>query len=80
MYQKVRAVYRAGAFIVQESFDIPEETEVELLIQGPLILPAEVGDPEEQARLMKTIIERMQQNPIPVTAPHWTRDELHERR
>jgi hypothetical protein len=29
---------------------------------------------------LKSLIERMQQNPIPMNAPRFTRDMLHERR
>ncbi|MSS69860.1 MAG: DUF104 domain-containing protein [Candidatus Latescibacteria bacterium] len=80
MYQKARAVYRKGTFIPQEPCNIPEESEVELIIQGPLALPPEITDPEEKTRLLKLVTDRMQQNPIPAGAPYFTREELHERR
>ena len=43
-------------------------------------LPPEVTDPVERMSLLKDIVERMQQNPIPIEAPCLTRAELHERR
>jgi predicted DNA-binding antitoxin AbrB/MazE fold protein len=79
MYQTVRAVYRAGTFILQEALDVPEGSEVELTVQGPLMLMPEITDPMEQARLLKVITRRMRQNPIPVGAPRLTREELHAR-
>jgi predicted DNA-binding antitoxin AbrB/MazE fold protein len=79
-YQAVRAIYRAGAFIPQEPCDLPEGAAVELIIHRPGIYPPEITDPEEQARLLKLVTERMMRNPIPADAPRFTRDELHERR
>jgi hypothetical protein len=38
-----------------------------------------ITDPEERAKRMKALVERMQRNPIPANAPRFTRDELHER-
>ncbi len=79
MEQKVRAVYRAGAFILQEPCNLPEGAEVELIIQEPLVLPPEVSDSVEQARILKMVAERMQHNLIPTGASRLTREELHER-
>ncbi len=79
MDQKVRAIYRAGAFVVQEPCDIPEGAEVELIVQGPLVIPPEVADLKERARLLKIVTDRMQQNRIPAEARRLTREELHER-
>ena len=80
MYQKARAIYRRGTFIPQQPCNIPEESEVELIIQGPLVLPPGVTNPLEKAHLLKIVAERMQQNPIPAGAPPLTRSELHGRR
>ncbi len=79
MYQTVKAIYRAGTFILQEALDVPEDSEVELVVQGPLVLAPKITDPTEQARLLKVVTRRMQQNPIPTGAPHLTREELHAR-
>jgi len=80
MTQQVRAIYHKGTFVLQEPFDLPEGSQVELIVQGPLILPPEVTDPAERERLWQTLFERMDQNPIPAGAPRFTREELHERR
>jgi len=80
MDQKVRAVYRAGAFVPEEPCDIPEELEVEFIIPGPPLLLPEVTDPVERASLLRLITERMRKNPIPAEARRLTREELHERR
>jgi len=80
MSQRIKAVYHDGAFIPKQPCELPEGSEVELTVEGPLSVPPEITDPEERRRFMKTLIERMRQNPIPADAPHFTRDELHERR
>jgi hypothetical protein len=53
---------------------------VQLIIQGPVAIPPIVTDPAERARVLSAVMERMQRNPLPVNAPRWTRDQLHERR
>ncbi len=79
MHQILKAIYCGGAFVPQGSCDIPEGAEVELIIQGPLVLPPEVTEPTEQTRILKTVVERMQKNPIPAGASQLTRKDLHER-
>jgi hypothetical protein len=79
MSLKVRAVYRHGAFVPQEPCPLPEESEVDLIVQGRII-PPEISDPAERARILKLVTESMQNNPIPADAPRWTREQLHERR
>jgi hypothetical protein len=44
------------------------------------IIPPEITDPAERARVIEEIVRRMQANPIPPDAPYFTREELHERR
>ncbi len=44
------------------------------------IIPPEITDPAERARMIEEIVRRMQANPIPPDAPYFTREELHERR
>ena len=80
MHYIVKAVYHKGVFIPREPCDIPEGMEVELIIHSPALLPAEVKDIEEKNSILKIVVERMQQNPIPVRAPRLTREALHERR
>jgi len=80
MSQRLRAIYQNGAFIPQSPCDLPENSEVELIIETPRVIPPKVTDPEERKRILAEMVERMRANPIPADAPHFTREELHERR
>ena len=80
MPQALKAIYRNGTFILQSAFELPEGTEVELLIQSPQVVSPPIVDVETKQQFLKSLIERMQQNPIPMNAPRFTRDMLHERR
>lgn len=80
MPQALKAIYRNGTFILQTAFELPEGTEVELLIQSPQVVSPPIVDLETKQQFLKSLIERMQQNPIPMNAPRFTRDMLHERR
>jgi predicted DNA-binding antitoxin AbrB/MazE fold protein len=76
----VKAVYHKGVFVPQEPCNIPEGLEVELIIQGPLLLPPEIKGAKEKKQILSIIVERMQQNIIPTEAPRLTREALHDRR
>jgi predicted DNA-binding antitoxin AbrB/MazE fold protein len=79
--QRLKAIYRNGAFIPQAPCDLPEESEVELTVHASNVIPPRVTDPEERKRLLEQLVERMRANPIPADAPRrFTREELHERR
>jgi len=80
MNRQVKAVYRNGAFVVREPCDLPQESEVNLIIQGPLVLPPVVTDSAERTRILDQVTERMRQNALPMESPRFTREELHERR
>lgn len=80
MEQKLRATYRQGAFIPQAPCDLSDGSEVDLIVQGPAILPPRVTAPGEREQLLRRMIDRMRQNPIPTGAPRLTRESLHERR
>jgi predicted DNA-binding antitoxin AbrB/MazE fold protein len=80
MNQRIRAVFHDGVFIPQQPCDLPEGSEVEIVVQQSHILPPEESDPEERAQIRKALVERMNSNPIPENAPHFSREELHERR
>ena len=80
MSQRIKAVFQNGRFIPRESCNLPDGSEVELIVEGPRVLPPEVKDPEERRRIVKAMIERMKENPMPADAPRFSRDELHERR
>lgn len=80
MIYPLKATYYNGTFILQTDCDLPEGTEVELFIQPPQVVSPPISDIETKQRLLKSLIERMQQNPIPLNAPQFTREMLHERR
>lgn len=79
MSQALKAIYRNGTFILQTAFELPEGTEVDLLVQSPQAVPPPISDLEAKRQFLKLLIERMQQNPIPLNAPRFTREMLHER-
>jgi predicted DNA-binding antitoxin AbrB/MazE fold protein len=79
--QRLKAIYRNGAFVPQVPCDLPEESEVELTVHESGTITPEVTDPEERKRALERLTERMRANPIPADAPRrFTREELHERR
>lgn len=80
MPQRLKAVYRGGAFIPQTPCDVPDGSEVELTIHGPYLIPPGESDPQKRAEIARELVERMRQNPFPADAPRFTREELHERR
>jgi predicted DNA-binding antitoxin AbrB/MazE fold protein len=80
MSERIRAVFHNGAFVPQQQCDLPEGSQVELIVEHPRVLPPEEKDPEERKRILKRLITRMKQNPIPADAPRFSRDEMHERR
>lgn len=79
MLQKLKAIYYGGAFVPRELCDVPEGAEVELIIQGSPVIHPEVTEPAERVHILRTVVERMQKNPIPVVATRLTREDLHER-
>lgn len=79
MSQALRATYQKGTFILQTDIELPEGTEVELLIQPSSVVSPPISDLETKRRFLKSLVERMQQNPIPLSAPQFTRETLHER-
>lgn len=80
MSQALKAIYRNGTFILQTVCNLPEGAEVELIIQSPYVVSPPISNSETKQRFLKALIERMQQNSIPLNAPHFTREMLHERR
>jgi predicted DNA-binding antitoxin AbrB/MazE fold protein len=80
MAHKVKAVYQRGVFVPEGPCDVPEGSEVELIIHSPFILLPEVKEAEERQHILRMVVERMRQNPLPVDAPGLTREALHERR
>ena len=79
--QRLKAIYQNGAFVPQTPCDLPENSEVDLIIETPRVIPPKVTDPEERKRILEELIQSMRDNPIPANAPaRFTREELHERR
>ena len=75
-----KAISRNGVFVPTSPCEIPENTEVQVWLHSPYVIPPEVTDPEEKKRLLREVVEEMQKNPVPLNAPRFTREELHERR
>ena len=48
--RRVKATYQKGIFLPEAPCDLPEGAAVELIVQGPIMLPPSVSDPEERAR------------------------------
>ena len=71
MTYRTKAIYRGGAFLPKTQCDLPEDAEVDLLVQGPLAIPPAITDPQQRARLLRQITERMKRNPIPAAAPRF---------
>ena len=80
MSQALKAIYQKGTFILQTDFELPEGTEVELLIQSHEVISPLISDAAAKQRFLSSLVERMQQNLIPPNAPRFTREMLHERR
>ncbi len=80
MRQTITATYRGGVFHPDDPCDLPEGTMVTLALDDGGVVPPLVSDPEERKRILKSVVDRMMQNPISPDAPKFTRDELHERR
>ncbi|QEI42681.1 hypothetical protein BMF77_03292 [Dolichospermum sp. UHCC 0315A] len=75
----LKAIYRNGTFTLETACNLPEGSEVELLIQSNSVVSPPISDVESKQRFLNLLISRMQQNPIPLNAPHFTREMLHER-
>jgi len=81
MQESFRAVYRDGAFVPVVPCNLPEETEVQVVVRaGSEVLPPLEADPVKRAEIKKRLLERMSNSPLPPDAPKLTRDQLHERR
>ena len=80
MQQTLKAIYRNGTFILQTACNLPENLEVELVVQSLQVIPPKITDINARKNFLKSLVDRMQENPIPFAAPQFTRDMLHERR
>jgi hypothetical protein len=80
MSKALKAIYRSGTFILQAACNLPEGLEVELFVQTAQVVPPKIADVNARQNFLNLLVERMQHNPIPLAAPRFTRDMLHERR
>jgi hypothetical protein len=83
MSVRLKAIYRDGAFVPVsngERLNVRENSEVEITVHDPYVIPPRVTDEAERGRIMQELIEGWRQHPLRGDAPRLTRDELHERR
>jgi len=79
MRQKTRTVCCGGAFRPESRCDFAANGGVELLVQETAVSEPSGNERNERLRILQRVPERTQSNPLPVAAPHFSRDELHER-
>lgn len=79
----LKAIYKDGAFVPVangEKLNVPEDTEVELTVHDPRVLPATAKNDEERERAWRALLASWDAYPLRADAPRLTRDEMHERR
>ncbi len=83
MSVRLRAIYKNGAFVPKadgEKVNVPENTEVELTVHDPYVLPPKAKSEEERQRALRELFASWDAHPLRADAPRLTRDEMHERR
>ena len=80
MKRTITATYRGGAFYPDEPCDLPEGAMVEIRELANGVRPPLEVDPEKRRRIMSELVKSMTENPLHLSSPRFTRDELHERR
>lgn len=80
MSQVLKAIYQNGAFVPLEPLNLPEDSEVEITVRSSALVAPKINDVAQKTAVLQRIVQRMQANPLPAGAPHFTREELHERR
>jgi hypothetical protein len=83
MSVRLKAIYRDGAFVPVangEKLNVPENTEVEITVHNPYILPPTAASEEERERALRELFASWDAHPVRPDAPRLTRDEMHERR
>ena len=63
-----------------ERLNVPENTEVELTVHDPHVLPAKATSAEGRERALRELFASWDAHPLRPDAPRLTRDEMHERR
>ena len=59
---------------------MPENSEVELTVHTPNVLPTKATSQEERERALRELFASWDAHPLRPDAPRLTRDEMHERR
>lgn len=78
MLEIVKTVFRNGAFFPKTPVDLPEETEVEIVVEKN---DSSSQTEETRKKIMAEFIERASARTISDEAPsRFSREELHERR
>ena len=83
MSVRLKAIYRDGAFVPVangEKLNVQENTEVEITVHDPYVLPPTAASDEERERALRELFASWDAYPLRPDAPRLTRDELHERR
>jgi hypothetical protein len=62
MTQKLKAIYRDGAFVPQGACYLPNNTEVELTIRPDQSSNLDIIDPEARKQIFTALVQRMRQN------------------
>ncbi len=64
MLDKIKATYQKGLFVPQSPCVLPENAEVELIVQPATTYYPEVIDPERRKEILQTLLRRMRQTSI----------------
>lgn len=85
MLEVIRTTYRNNVFVPQTLIDLPNETEIEIVIQKTESKTKDdlklAQNEEVQKKVMAKFIQRVNLRTIARDAPSkFTREELHERR
>ena len=80
MKRTITATYRGGVFHPDEPCNLPEGALVEIRELANEVRPPLEADPAERRRVMSELVKSMTENPLYLSSPRFTRDELHERR
>lgn len=83
MSVRLKAIYKDGAFVPitnGDKLNVPENSEVELTVHNPDIIPPRAKSLEERQRALRELFASWDAHPLRADAPRLTRDEMHERR
>lgn len=80
MAMNVRVIYKAGAFVPKDACALAEGSQGIVVLDSSALQPPTVADPEQRRRILQEVVREIRQNPLPLSSPRLTRDELHERR